>query len=162
MKTECKLRRTATALAGALIAVLAATAQPAQADQSQKMAMQALADICVKDMPDVEKIQAFARKRWHEPQKVKGLDHWSIGIPGKAQFVLTAGPQDAGHVCGVYFAGKAADAIPDIEALFKVSKSQVVKGMRMWTIALNGKEGMVFITDRPESRFNINVGIYLE
>ena len=63
-------------------------------------------------MPDVAKIQAFARRRWNEPQKLKGLDYWSIGIPGKGAFFLGVGNQDNGQTCTVSFAGKAADAMP--------------------------------------------------
>ncbi len=156
------LRRLAIGIAGVCAAALSASAQPAQTDASQKIAMQALMDICAKDMPDVAKIQAFARKRWNEPKNIKGQEHWRIAVPGKGEFVLSAGPQDNGQVCTVYFVGTVAGAVPDIEARFKVTKSQVVKGMRLWMITLNGKEGMVFVTGHPESRYNINVGIYLE
>jgi hypothetical protein len=156
------LRCFAMSIALAFAAVNCAAAQPAEVNPSQKMAMQALSDICAKDMPDVAKIQAFASSRWHEPQRLKGLDYWSIGVPGKAAFFLGVGNQDNGQTCTVSFAGKAADAVPAIETRFKVSKSQVVQGKRIWLFTLNGKEGMVFVEDHPQSRFNINVGIYLE
>ena len=34
--------------------------------------------------------------------------------------------------------------------------------MKIWLLTLNGKEGMVFLTGHPESRYNIDAGIYLD
>ena len=129
---------------------------------SQNMAMQALSDICAKDMPDVAKIQAAARRRWKTPQKLNGLDYWSIEAPGEGAYSLTVGKQDTGQTCTVSFAGNAAGAMPVIEQRFKLSKSHVLQGKRIWTLTLNGKAGTVFIEDHPASRFNLNVGIYLD
>ncbi len=124
--------------------------------------MKALSDICAAQMPDVAKIQAFARQRWHEPQKYKTLEQWRIAVPGQAEFVLSVGPQDGGQVCQVFFAGKAEGVIPAIETRYKVSNPKLNGGMKIWLFNLNGKEGMVFLNDNPKSRYNVNVGIYLE
>ncbi len=155
-------RGAATGIALTFAGALGAAAQSAEVNPSQNMAMQALSDICAKDMPDVAKIQAIARKRWKVPQKLKGMDQWSAGVPGEGEFVLAAGKQDTGQTCTVSFAGNAAGAMPLIEQRFKLSKSQVLQGKRIWMLTLNGKEGMVFIEDHPASRFNLNVGIYLD
>ena len=140
---------------------LDAAAQSTEVNPSQNMAMQALSDICAKDMPDVAKIQATARRRWKTPQKLKGLDYWNIEAPGEGAYALTVGKQDTGQTCTVSFAGNAAGAMPVIEQRFNLSKSHVLQGKRIWTLTLNGKEGTVFIEDHPASRFNLNVGIYL-
>ena len=141
---------------------LGAAAQSAEVNPSQNMAMQALSDICAKDMPDVAKIQSAARRRWKASQKLNGLDYWSVEAPGEGAFSLAVGKQDTGQACTVSFAGNAAGAMPFIEQRFRLSKSQVLQGKRIWTLTLNGKEGMVFIEDHPASRFNLNVGIYLD
>ncbi len=142
--------------------VLGAAAQSTEVNPSQDMAMQALSDICAKEMPDVAKIQALARRRWKVPQKLKGLDYWSIGTPGEGAYNLAVGKQDTGQTCAVSFAGNAADAMPIIEQRFNLSKSQVLHGKRIWTLTLNGMEGTVFIKDQPASRLNLNVGIYVD
>ena len=76
--------------------VLGAAAQSAEVNPSQDMAMQALSDICAKDMPDVAKIQAMARRRWKTPQNLKGLDYWRIDTGGEGAYSLAVGKQDNG------------------------------------------------------------------
>jgi hypothetical protein len=156
------LRHAAIAAVLGLAGANPATAQSEQDNPSQAMAIQTLSDVCARDMPDVEKIQTMARKRWKGSQNLKGVDFWSAGTPGYAEFALGAGKQDAGEVCLVSFAGRAADVLTVLETRFNVTRSQVVQGKRTWPLALNGRKGMVFLEDHPKSRFNINAGIYLE
>jgi hypothetical protein len=156
------LRGGAIGIALSFAGVLGAAAQSTEVNPSQDMAMQALSEVCAKDMPDVAKVQSAARRRWKAPQKLKGLDYWNVESPGEGAFSLTVGKQDAGQACTVSFAGNAAGAMPLIEQRFNLSRSQVRQGKRIWTLTLNGRPGMVFIEDHPASRFNLNVGIYLD
>ncbi len=142
--------------------VLCTPAQPAEINPSQDMAMAALSDICAKEMPDVAKVETLARKRWKGPQKLKGMDQWSVEAPGEGTFSLAVGKQDAGQTCTVTFSGNAADAMLLIEQRFKLTRSQVHQGKRIWMLTLNGRPGMVFIEDHPASRLNLNVGIHLD
>jgi len=156
------MRCAAIGIAALCFAASPACAQSEQDNPSQTLAMQALSEICAKDMPDMAKVQATARKRWKGAQVLKGVDYWSAGTPGQAEFALGAGRHDPGQICLVSFSGRAADVLPAIEARFKVTRSQVVDGKRTWSLSLNGRRGMVFLEDHPKSRFNINAGIYLE
>jgi hypothetical protein len=162
MQPSSVLRRAAIVLALASAAAPPAAAQSEQDSPAQTMAMQVLSDICARDMPDVAKIQSIARKRWKGSQNLKGVDYWSVVVPGQAEFALGAGKQDAGQICLVSFTGRAADVLPVLESRFNVSRSQVQQGKRTWSLTLNGRKGMVFLEDHPKSRFNINAGIYLE
>ena len=47
-------------------------------------------------------------------------------------------------------------------AAFTCAFAAANQGMKIWFFSLNGKEGMVFLNGNPKSRFNVNVGIYLE
>jgi hypothetical protein len=155
-------RCAAIGLAFACAFAAPASAQSDQENPSQTAAMQALSEICARDMPDLAKIQSVARKRWKGAQVLKGVDYWSAGAAGQGEFALGAGRHDPGVICLVSFAGRAADVLPAIEARFKVSRSQVADGKRSWALSLNGRKGMVFLEDHPKLRFNINAGIYLE
>ncbi len=162
MRPGSILRHAAIAIVLGSAAATPAAAQSEQDNPSQAMAMQALSDICARDMPDVEKIQTVARKRWKGSQNLKGVDYWGAGAPGQGEFALGAGKQDAGQVCLVSFAGRAADVLPMLETRFNVTRSQVQQGKRIWPLTLNGRKGMVFLEDHPKSRFNINAGIYVD
>ena len=162
MPPRSVLNHAAISIALALAAACPAAAQSGQDNPSQTVAIQALSEICAKDMPDVSKIQTVARKRWKTAQNQKGVDYWNAGTPGYAEFSLGAGKQDAGDVCLVSFTGRAADVLPALETRFNVTKSQVQQGKRTWSLTLNGRKGMVFLEDHPKSHFNINAGIYLE
>jgi hypothetical protein len=130
--------------------------------ESQENGTKAFEDICAGNMPDVDKIVAFARGKWHEPQRRKDLSYWSAGVPGRWKMVLSAGHDDGMRACNVFFAGEAPKAQARIEKFFKVKEHQDRGGVRLWMINWHGKDGMVFLKDSPQSPNNINLGLYLE
>jgi hypothetical protein len=132
------------------------------AADSQEFGAKAFEDICAGNMPDVGKIVALAREKWREPQRRKDLSYWSIGVPGQAAMVLSAGHDDGMRACNVFFPGQAKKAQARIEKFFNVKEYQDRGGIRMWLLKWHGKDGMLFIKDSPQSPNNINLGLYLE